>query len=216
MKQEAKILIGIAVVSIAILFGAIFLLSKQPTSQVTNNTPVDENILVRGDSNKLYPENKKVTIVEFGDFQCPACAAAHPIIKTILSDYSGKVNLVSRNYPLPQHKNAKVAARAAEASGAQGKYFEMFDSLYQNQSQWENESDPTEIFAGYAAEIGLNVDQFRNDLKSDKFDEKISKDIIDGNSVGVNSTPTFFINNQKVSTYDYNTLKSIIEEQLNK
>lgn len=196
MKQEAKLLLGFGVVTIVILVGAVFLLGGSSNSEPVSKA--NPEILVKADSNKMGTESAKVTLVEFGDYQCPACAASYPIIEEVLSTYKDTVLFVFRNFPLPTHRNAKVAAEAAEAAGAQGKYWEMYGLLYRNQNQWANDSNPLGIFEGYAKELKLNTGKFKEDVQSSKYANKIQGDLNDGRRIGVNSTPTFYLNGEKI------------------
>ena len=210
MKQEAKLLLGFGVVTIGILIGAVFLLSGNSTTPTT--TTAEPQILVRSDSNKVGSESAKVTLVEFGDFQCPACAQAHPIVERIKEDYRDDLRFVFRNFPLPSHANAVPAAQAAEAAGTQGKYWEMYNLLYQNQSQWASDSNPIEIFTGYARELTLDTDKFREEVQSGRYSNKIQGDLNDGRSLGVNSTPTFYLNDEKlVGVVSYEDMKYKID-----
>src|SRR3954466_8312 len=132
MSQEAKVLIGVGVATLLIVVGAAFFLggSSSPDKATPTISQDQAKMLVRPDSHIMKATNAKVTIVEFGDFQCPACGASYPIISQLLTQYKGKVNFVFRNFPLQMHPNAPIAAEAAEAAGAQGKFFEMYDALY--------------------------------------------------------------------------------------
>lgn len=196
MTQENKVLIGLGIVTLLIVVGGAFFIGGKSTPDKPT-PPVDNKVLVRSDSNKAAVPNAKVTLVEFGDFQCPACGAAHPIVTQILQEYKGKVNFVFRNYPLPMHPNAMIAAEAAEASGAQGKYFDMYNALYSNQKEWSDSKKPLDIFLKYANTIGLDKDKFQKDVESKRFEAKIKKDVADGDAVSVQATPTFFINGVK-------------------
>ncbi len=212
MKDELKILLGLGVIS-AIIIGIAAVFSGSATNSNTNKSGSPE--LVRENSNIIGVKDSKVTLVEFGDYQCPACGAAEPIISRIVSEYKDKIRFVFRNFPLPSHRNAKVAARAAEAAGDQGKYWEMSEKLYQNQNEWSDKTDPRTIFIGYAESLGLKVEQFRADLDSDKYNDKIERDYNDGIDLGVSSTPTFFFNGEKqVGVQDYNKLKKQIDDAL--
>lgn len=214
MNNEIKAILGIGIVTVLVLVGAVTLLSKP--SQPTSNTKLDNKLLVKEDSNKIATDSAKVTIVEFADFQCPACAAVHPAVKQILNDYKGKVNFVFRHFPLPQHKNALIAASAAEAAGEQGKFWEMENLLFENQDKWSESDKAKEIFLTYAKELGLDKDKFKSAIEGNKFTSKITGDKDDGQALGVNSTPTFFINGQKFSeSASYANLKNKIDE-LNK
>lgn len=210
MTQEAKVLLGLGAVTAGILISAVFFLSNSKP-ETPNNSQVDSSSLIKSDSRKIATDSAKTTVVEFGDYQCPACKMAHPIVKQVLNDYSGKVNFVFRHFPLPQHKNALIAAEAAEAAGEQGKYFEMHNKLYENQDEWDENNNPLEIFLKYAQELNLNGEQFKGSIVGNKYREKINADKNDGSSMGVNSTPTFFINGTRMSNFSYEEFKKRIE-----
>lgn len=147
-------------------------------------------------------KDAKVILVEYGDFQCPYCGQAYPQVKTVTQTYQNSIAFVFRNFPITTaHPNALAAATAAEAAGLQGKYWEMNDKLYETQNSWSdsNTSDRTNIFVGYAKDLGLNVDQFRNDLSNQKVVNKINRDRGLASKLGVNGTPTFYIGNEKLS-----------------
>ncbi len=215
MSSETKVIAGIGIATVIIVVvGALFMGGKSSPDKPV--PPADANVLVRPDSNRTASKSAKVTLVEFGDYQCPACGASHPIVEQLLKEYEGKVNFVFRNYPLPMHPNAMIAAVAAEASGSQGKYFEMHRELFGNQSEWAESKNPMEHFTNYADSIGLDTVKFIKDVEDKKFEDKIKKDITDGNSVGVNATPTFFINGQKQSGgLPYDQFKIKLDEALN-
>lgn len=207
MSQEAKVVIGIGFATIAIIVGAVFFLGKPSTTP--SAVPTDSKILVRDDSVKTGSASAKVTLVEFGDYQCPACAQADPIVRRLIEEYKDRILVVFRNFPLSQHPNAQPAAEAAEAAGAQGKYWEMYHLLYENQGQWNLSNNPIEIFSGYAKDLGLDLDKFKKDVEGNKFSDKIQRDINDGNTLGINATPTFFLNGEKlVGVPSYDDLKS--------
>lgn len=140
-----------------------------------------------------------VTLTEYGDFQCPACAAFHPLVKQVKAEYGDEITFQFRHFPLVQiHPNAMQASKAAEAASNQDKFFEMHDLLYQNQNSWSSASDPTETFVAYAQQLNLNIDQFRADMASAEVNAKILADIEQANRLGATSTPTFAINGQKL------------------
>lgn len=217
MSNEAKILTGIGIVTLAIIMGATFLVGGK-TSPEKENPKLSEaqaKMVVKEDTYIKGAKDAKITLVEFGDFQCPACGSVYPIVEQLLEEYNGKVNFAFREYPLPSHPNARVAAHAAEAAGAQGKFFDMYGALYQNQSEWDQSKNPMEVFEQYAKNIGLDVEKFKSDVNSKKYDSKIQKDISDGNAVGVNATPTFFLNGEKITGgLPYDQFKAKIEAAL--
>lgn len=217
MNQEQKILTGIGIATVAIVVGAAFLVGGTKNTDMPEK-PADINVLIRPDSHKTSSESAKVTLVEFGDFQCPACGASHPIVKELISNYKDDMTFVYRHYPLPMHKNARIAALAAESAGAQGKFFEMENLLFENQKEWSEDGDPlNKFFIKYATDLGLDVKKFEADVKNKTYEKKIEKDQLDGNSVGVASTPTFFINGQiQKGGLPYDEFKAKIDKILKK
>lgn len=148
-------------------------------------------------------KNAKVVLIEYGDFQCPGCGSLHPALKSAIEKHKDNVVFVFRNFPLTQiHPNAKAAAAAAEAAGLQGKYWEMHNLLYERQSGWSSASTDsrTNVFSQYAAEIGLNKDQFAKTLneKSEEINRKINFDRALGFKYKVEATPTLFVNGRQV------------------
>ncbi len=154
----------------------------------------------------------KAELVEYSDFQCPACAAYHPLVKEVVEKMGNQVKFVYRHFPLSQHTNAKPAAYAAEAAGLQGKFWEMHDMIFANQTKWAERGDGAEIFAGYAKTLGLNMEQYAADASSSKVADKVSQDFDSGISSGVNSTPSFFLNGKKINNpRSYDEFRNVIE-----
>lgn len=140
-----------------------------------------------------------ITLVEFSDFQCPACQSIQDPLKQILSKYDGKVQFVYRHFPLSSiHKNAQLASQAAESAHQQGKFWEMHDKLFATQASWQGLSDPREMFAGYAKELQLDEVKFLNDLDSQDTKDVINIDLLATARYRLSGTPTFFINGLKV------------------
>lgn len=212
MSQETKILAGIGLATVLIVAGgAFFLGGSQKQAEV--EPKVEKKLLIKPDSYKIGSDSAKVTIVEFADFQCPACGASYPIVKQILDEEKENIQFVFRHYPLSIHKNGVKASLAAEAAGVQDKFFEMEELLYGNQEEWSEKNNPQEFFEKYAAELGLDLEKFRTDMKDKKLEDKIKRDQADGNALGVNSTPTFFINGQKqAGGLPYDQFKAKITE----
>ncbi len=144
-------------------------------------------------------ENASVTLVEFADFQCPACASYHPVLEKLHETFGDNLKIAFRHYPLIQiHQNALIASQAAEAAGAQGKFWEMHDILFERQNAWSAVANPTDIFVAYAGELLLNTEQFRNDLKNDDLKKNVLDDLSAGQKAKVNATPTFYLNGVKI------------------
>ncbi len=216
MSNEVKILGGLGIVTVAlvVLLAVFFGGSTNPGTSTIKPTAAQ---LVPTDAYQTGPKDAKVTVVEFGDFQCPACGAEAPIVKDLRSEYAGKVNFVFRHFPLSIHPNAQVGAEAAEAAGAQGKFWEMYDLLYANQSQWVDSSDPVSFFVTYAQSLGLNTTTFKSDVDNYKYVTKIRRDMADGTAIGVSATPTFYVNGvQYVGDMPLSNFQSVINQDLGK
>ena len=160
-------------------------------------------------------KDARVTLIEYGDFQCPACAYYFPMIRQLEGDFGDSLRIVYRHFPLSSHKYAQISSRASEAAGKQGRFWEMHDKLYDTQETWSSSKNVEELFAGYAGELGLDVDQFKNDLNSDEIKQKVGNDYDSGIKAGVNSTPSFFINGEKVkNSATYDEFKKLISEKI--
>ncbi|MDQ5893500.1 MAG: hypothetical protein QG640_512 [Patescibacteria group bacterium] len=153
-----------------------------------------------------------VTIIEYSDFQCPACAAYFPLIEKLIAENTN-VRFVYRHFPLQQHNNAMPASRATEAAGNQGKFWEMYSMIFETQPEWESVSDAKAVFSGYAQKIGLDMTKYATDVESKEVDEAINADIKSGIKSGVNSTPTFYVNGKKINNpREYEEFKKIIDD----
>ena len=165
-------------------------LRRQATIHINLSEPEPPILPVSADDDpSVGPANAPVTIVEFSDFQCPYCKLSVPLIKEILAKYPGKVKVVYRDYPGPNHPHALQAAEAAQCAGDQGKFWEYHDSLFDRQAPGTGWN-----FTELAKEIGLNQDAFATCLNTGRYREEVTKDLHDGLKLGVISTPTFFIN----------------------
>lgn len=197
MSQDTKIILGIGLATVVLIIGGAFWLGQSSSKSAvqTASSSADPKLLIRSDSHQTASGSAQPTIVEFGDYQCPACGQAEPIVEQARKL---NANFVFRNFPLPQHRNALISAEAAEAAGEQGKFWEMHDRLYQNQTEWSESTDALTIFTGYAKDLGLDTTKFKDEVTSNKFADQINQDKNDGLALGVDSTPTFFINGQKL------------------
>lgn len=139
------------------------------------------------------------TLVEYSDFQCPACRTFQPLLKRLGDEQADKVRFVYRHFPLNTHQNAEVAAQAAEAAGKQNKFWEMHDVLFNTQEKWAVSNKPTEMFAEYARSLGLNVDQFKKDSASPEVAKKVRDNYSSGQRSGVGGTPTFFLDGKQIA-----------------
>lgn len=164
------------------------------------------------------PADAPVTLEEFGDFECPPCGLLHPVLQTMEKEFSGRIRLVFREFPLvPTHVHALAAARSAEAAGLQGKFWEMHDLLYENQKTWHDAFDARPIFEDYATRIGLSMEKFRSDSSGEIVAQRIFLDGKRGHAMGVSGTPTVFMNGREVpfESLAPDKLRVLIQAQLN-
>lgn len=162
---------------------------------------------------------KGVTLVEYGDFQCPSCGAYFPVVEQVRKKYGDEITFQFRHFPLTQiHPNAMAAHRAAEAASKQGKFWEMYDILYERQNLWSSSSNVTQMMEDYATELGINVDQFKSDYQSAEVNAVINADISAGSDLKITGTPTFFLNGQKLENLspDLNSFTKVIDEAIQK
>lgn len=192
-----------AVLCAAILGGLIYM-SQQGKVNVDH---IDADTLQTADEGAIGDHvigktDSKVVLIEYGDFQCPGCRTAAPVLKTVAEKYKDKIAFVFRNYPLTSiHPNALAAASAAEAAGLQGKYWEYHDKLYANQASWQGLSGTsrTDYFVEIANNLGLDTGKLRTDIENDAVRSKINLDIALGKKKGVMGTPAIYLNGKSVS-----------------
>ncbi len=213
MTKNLKISLGLLIAALLFAFAIANFGGGDDTAAAPTAAGTAER-LVRPDSQRLSTaDDGKVTFVEFLDFECEACAAAYPAIEQLREDYDGRVTFVVRNFPL--HNNSEAAARAAEAAAAQGKFEEMYHLLFQTQAEWgEQATSQEELFFGFADQFGLDITEFRAVYDDPAILDKIRRDKADGVELGVEGTPTFFLNGEKVELSTFDALVAEIDAAL--
>lgn len=161
-------------------------------------------------------ESATVTLVEYSDFECPACKYFYGIVKQLEEEKGDKVRFVFRHFPLQQHKYARTAALAAEAAGKQGKFWEMHDVLFERQDEWSKSEDIQRTLTGYAVLIGLDVGKFVGDVQLPELAARIESDVAEGVKQQVQGTPTFYLNGKQVQFRSYEDLNRLVEAELAK
>lgn len=210
--RKQNIIKWIAIIAASILFlvffAAIIFSSKQTEEKVVTN--------VSSGRHTLGNNGAKVSLVEFSDFQCPACKASETYIKQALKEYPGKVKLIYKHFPLATiHKNSFLAAKVSEAASNQGKFWEMHSKLFENQEKWGQSDNSLDFFKTYAKELKIDEKTFLKDIESKEVEAKVTKDQDEGTKNGINSTPTFFVNNKRVDYKgNYESLKQAIDDEL--
>lgn len=180
------VIIGIITV---VLFGGALLLSGQSNERANDGVEVKSHY--KGN------QSAEVTLVEYSDLQCPACASFQPVLTEVLDQFGDNLSFEYKHFPLPLHRNAMAAGMAAEAAGQQGKFFEYHDVLFERQSQW-SQGNVNTLFVQYAEELGLDVEMFRRHLDSSLLRDKVRADLNEGRELGVTGTPTFFLNGERM------------------
>ena len=186
-------LIVFAVLIIVLLGYYVF--GTESTAPATTDVTVSLNDHIRAN------KEASVTLLEFGDFQCPACGAYEPMVREVVAKNAQDVRFVFRHFPLTQiHQNALLASKYAEAASIQGKFWEMHDVLYDKQTEWSSSLQAKTMFEGYAKTLGLDVVKLSADAQSKAVEEKILAQYKEGVKLGVQGTPTFFINGKKLES----------------
>lgn len=205
-----KLVMGLFLVAVA--YGGYRFVSRTNTS-----VPDTQEVVEVSDSEWIKGDRQaQVTLIEYSDFQCPACKSYYPMVDRLSSEVSEGLRIVYRHFPLLSiHPNAEGAARASEAAGRQGKFWEMHDKLFENQERWSSDGTPEDKFEGFAEEIGLDAERYRVDYESDEVKEAVDSDLASGNRIGLNSTPSFLLNGRKIQNpQSYEVFKELIEDEV--
>ena len=198
MKRYLPFVIIAAVALATLVSGAMLYRAKRlpalaiPENSTTSAMGGTEMVHVRGRA------DAPVTLVEFGDFQCPPCATLADPINKFEREYASRLRVVFRHLPLANHQHAREAALASEAAGLQGRFWEMHDLLYREQSVWSKAQDVRVLFNAYAGMLGLNIDRFRKDMESEQGKARVKSDEHQAAALGLANTPTIFINDRRV------------------
>lgn len=199
---------------------------KPKPNTAVNKTPASDNSAQKyvtappgaTPPNMRGSQTATVTVEEFADFQCGTCAAKYPMSEDLVKTYGNRIKFIFRNYPLaiPAHDKARDAAVAAEAAGMQNKFWDMQRELFTNQASWTGAADYRQIWEGYAQKIGLDVEKFKNDMAGTAAKSRVDNDLQRGKSLGINSTPSFFINGKLVpfEQVELTAMRQIIDAEL--
>ncbi len=218
MKRYLPFVI-VAVVALATIgSGAMLYRAKRPH---VLPSPEDETLSAKSGPESPHIRgnpNAPVTLEEYGDFQCPPCGMFAAFAGQLEKEYDSRLRVVFRNFPLAMHEHAREAALAAEAAGMQGRFWEMHDILYREQDNWSKAPNVRELFESYAGTIGLDLNKFKTDMESEHAKARVESDRQRGESLGIQTTPTLFINNQPLDAKDKNPegIRAVINAALEK
>lgn len=211
---EKKVFAGVIFFSVLIFAIAVFFINKtQSSTSIVGKEQAKEILAVKSDDWVKGNPDALVTVVEYLDFECEACQLYYQITKQLKEEYKDKVRFVVRYFPLPGHKNSMTSAVAVEAAGKQEKFWEMHDKLYDTQKDWgEKQVATPSVFEDYAKQVGLDMEKYKNDANSSEVRDRINRDKSSASSLGIQGTPTFFINGEKIpNPKGYEDFKSLID-----
>ncbi|MDQ2973080.1 MAG: DsbA family protein [bacterium] len=201
-----RVVIIVLIVAIAIL--GLNFLSKSSDEKV-NSDPNNKASATQSGIEARSFGNGPVEVVEFADFECPGCASFFPVVRQVKEINKDKITFKFRHFPLQTiHPNARAAHRAAQAAANQGKFWELHDLLYQNQTSWKNSTNAAGIFETFAGQIGLDIERYQADVASSDTNSVINADVAEGGSKNVTGTPTFFIDGKEVNIQDLQTVEA--------
>jgi protein-disulfide isomerase len=206
----------LAVVIFVAVLGALLLTADRDTSSRTVDGASAADLTVREDSRILGKKGSSdVVLVEFLDFECEACGAAYPVIEDLREKYDGRVTFVARYFPLPGHFNAERAARAVESAARQGKLDQMYQLMYETQTSWGEKQEPADdTFRNFAVQLKLDMDRYDVDYASPEVAARVQRDVDDGLALGVQGTPTFFLNGERFEPAAVEDFSNAIDEAL--
>jgi protein-disulfide isomerase len=197
--------LGIIFVVLAVLaIGAAVVYSNYAGNQANEGVEITANVKGSLDAD--------VTLVKYSDFQCGACAQFAPYVDELVTDYGDQLRVEYRHFPLISiHPFAVPAARAAEAAGQQGKFWEMHDALFENQAQWSGGGSPTPFFYQYAEEIGLDMDLFRQHMRASLIEDHVNDQFREARELGFSGTPSFTLNGEQMQFQTFEEFRSQVE-----
>lgn len=196
-----------------VVFLGILITSKReaaaPSTDTDNNSSQLTNHTIGGGK-------KKVTLIEYGDFACPACYQYYPLVEQIKEKYKDDITFQFRHFPLVEiHPTALISAKAAEAADKQGKFWEMYSKLYENQPTWKDSNNPQTFFEDFATQLGLDLNKFREDMKSTAVNSSVQADRIEAKKQGYQGTPTFVLEGKHIdSPRDLDAFSKLIDEAI--
>ncbi len=199
-RRNQKIQSALLIVLALVLVGSFaFSFSKKRSAKKQEQTIVVENKKhIKGSETAEYK------LVEYSDFQCPACRSVNAAVMELMKKNPEVFNIEFRHFPLRSiHGNAQLAAQVAEAAGLQGKFWEMHDVLFEKQSEWNRAFNPKQVFRGYAKELGLDTDRFNQDIKRDDIQDLVNTEYDEAIALQLTGTPSFLLDGKKIDLNEF-------------
>ncbi len=214
MMNSKKTLVALSVIILGLAFTlGVMLYKKSQKAQVEQIAKAETDVFVRDYSMKMGPDDAPVKLVEFMDPECESCREFSPLVKQIMKDYEGKVQLIIRYATF--HPNAPMMVKILEAARVQNKYWEVLDVLFKYQPQWGDHHNPNpELVWKYLPESGVNIDKLKDEMNNPSFQHIITTDMADVAKLGVRYTPSFYVNGKALEDFGYQQLRDLIESEL--
>lgn len=218
MRPQTKIALGSLGVIVALVV-VLVAINRGDNDEPAPTANSPQNSLLLRDNSRVMgePGSSDVTFVEFLDFECEACRAAFPIVEDLRETYAGEVTFVVRYFPLPGHFNSQRAARAVESAARQDQFEAMYQRMYETQAEWGEAQEPKDaLFRTFADDLGLDMDQYDADYASPKVANRVQQDMDDGIELGVQGTPTFYLNGELFQPQTVEDFSTAIDQELDK
>jgi len=208
-KKIAFWIVGIVILGL-IIWGVAAVVSAPKDESSNTVSPITSADVATGSA------TAKANLIEYADFECPACAEYSKFVEQLRTDYPKDLRVAYRFFPLPQHQYGMLTAQVAYAAAKQSKFWEMYKLLYDNQASWAASPNAQGIFDDYAKQLNLNLTKFHNDENADSTKNLINNSYNQGINIGINSTPTFYLNGNVISPTNFNDFKSLVQNEINK
>lgn len=214
--MTTNVKISVALVAAFVLAAVVFLGVSGRGPDTTGASGTGDVVVVRENSHRLSTAaDGRVTLVEFLDFECEACGSAYPFVEQLRDDYAGRVTFVARYFPNPGHANGENAAVAVEAAAQQGRFEDMYVRMFETQAEWgESQDSRADVFRGFADDLGLDMADYDAAVADPATLERVLQDREDGLALGVEGTPTFFLNGEKVEVETTDEFIELIDAAL--
>ena len=213
MKSNKSLLVSTLVIVVAVFAIAAYIYKNHKENKSKEKLRTHIELLLGSNRPMIGPKDALVTIVEFMDPECEVCSAFHPVVKTVIDQFPGKVRLIIRYMPL--HTNSMYAATILEVLRTHGKFWDGLELFFKNQPNWAGHHNPRpELLMGYVAELGLEPSKIEESLKDSIYSESVKKDHSDGILLGVTRTPTFFVNGNQLVSLNYEALRNAVQTAL--
>lgn len=197
------------IAAIIIVFAGIIIFNRDEANEPSSDAQPSNHTKGEGTTG--------VTFVEYADFECPYCAQFYSIVNQVVEEYQDRITFQFRHLPLPTHQHSRAAARAAEAAGKQGKFWEMHDLIFQNHAEWSGSNDATRNFEQYAEQLGLDIEKYKQDFASAEVNATINADIAAFEATGEQkSTPAFFLDGERIQATSAEEFSQLIDEAIAK